>query len=76
VGPPASPEVEVPAPSGTTVPNDQELYQWLLCLQYVCFLLNHMYNSTLNGVPFTLLLGVTVDISVGGLDHVVGIWYL
>jgi hypothetical protein len=39
-------------------------YTWLLCLQYGCFLLNHMYNSTLNGVPLTLLLGVTVDISV------------
>jgi hypothetical protein len=34
-------------------------YTWLLCHQYVCFLLNHMYNSTLNGFPLTFLLGVT-----------------
>jgi hypothetical protein len=39
-------------------------FVWLLCLQYVCFLLNHAYNETARGVPLTLLLGVTVDISV------------
>ena len=38
-------------------------YTWLLCLQYVCYLLNHSYNDTLNGVPLQLLTGTTVDIS-------------
>jgi hypothetical protein len=37
---------------------------WLLALQYVCFLLNHMYNTTLQAVSLTCLKGVTVDISV------------
>ena len=37
---------------------------WLLCLEYVCFLLNHTYNSSIKNVPLTLLLGSTVDISV------------
>jgi hypothetical protein len=37
---------------------------WLLALQYVCFLLNHMYNTTLQAVPLTCLKGVTVDIRV------------
>ena len=36
---------------------------WLLCLQYVCFLLNHSYNMTIKNVPLTLLTGTTVDIS-------------
>jgi hypothetical protein len=36
---------------------------WLLALKYVCFLLNHMYNTTLQAVPLTRLKGVTVDIS-------------
>jgi hypothetical protein len=35
----------------------------LLARQYVCFLLNHMYNTTLNAVPLTCLQGTTVDIS-------------
>jgi hypothetical protein len=35
---------------------------WLLCLQYVCYLLNHMYNMSIDAVPFTKLLGSTVDI--------------
>jgi hypothetical protein len=39
-------------------------YAWLLCLSYVCFLLNHTYNMSLCGVPLTLLTGSTVDISV------------
>jgi hypothetical protein len=26
---------------------------WLFALQYVCFLLNHMYNTTLQAVPLT-----------------------
>jgi hypothetical protein len=36
---------------------------WLLCLQYVCYLLNQTYNSTINDVPLTRLTGTTVDIS-------------
>jgi hypothetical protein len=36
---------------------------WLLALQYVCFLLNHVYNETLKSVPLTSLQGVAVDIS-------------
>jgi hypothetical protein len=35
----------------------------VIALQYVCFLLNHMYNETLRSVPLTCLQGVTVDIS-------------
>lgn len=37
---------------------------WLLCLQYVCFLLNHTYNSTLKTVPLIALTGSTPDVSV------------
>ncbi len=37
---------------------------WLLCLAYVCFLLNHMWDDSIHGVPLTVLTGVTVDISV------------
>jgi hypothetical protein len=37
-------------------------HTWLLALQYVCFLLNHMYNTTLYTVPLTCLQGTTVDI--------------
>jgi hypothetical protein len=36
---------------------------WLLCLLYVCCLLNHTYNMTIDDVPLTKLLGSTVDIS-------------
>jgi hypothetical protein len=36
---------------------------WLLCLQYVCYLLNHTYNGNIRGVPLNHLTGVTVDIS-------------
>jgi hypothetical protein len=36
---------------------------WLLCLQYVCYLLSHTYNMTIDAVPLTKLLGSTVDIS-------------
>ena len=39
-------------------------YTWLLCLQYVCFLLNHTYNENINGVPLQRLNGDTPDISV------------
>jgi len=37
---------------------------WLLCTQYVCFLLNHTYNETLRTVPIKALTGSTPDISV------------
>jgi hypothetical protein len=36
---------------------------WLLCLQHVCYLLNHTYNNTINNVPLTRLTGTTIDIS-------------
>jgi hypothetical protein len=36
---------------------------WLLCLLYVCYLLNHTYNTTIKGVPLNKLTGSTVDIS-------------
>jgi hypothetical protein len=39
-------------------------HTWLLALQYVCYLLNHLYNTNLNAVPLTCLQGITVDISV------------
>ena len=38
-------------------------YTWLLCLAYVCYLLNHTYNLTTHGVSLNHLTGVTVDIS-------------
>ena len=37
---------------------------WLLCLIYVCFLLNHTYNANIGDVPLNRLSGSTVDISV------------
>ena len=27
-------------------------YTWLLCLEYVCFLLNHTYNDNIQGVHY------------------------
>jgi hypothetical protein len=36
---------------------------WLLCLQYVCYLLNHTYNMSIDAELLTKLLGSTVDIS-------------
>ena len=39
-------------------------HTWLLCLTYVCFLLNHTYKSSVNSVPLTRLTGSTVDTSV------------
>jgi Reverse transcriptase (RNA-dependent DNA polymerase) len=39
-------------------------YTWLLCLQYVCYLLNHTYNENIHGVPIQRLNGDTPDISV------------
>ena len=38
-------------------------YTWLLCLTYVCYLLNHTYNETVKDVPLNRLTGTTVDIS-------------
>jgi hypothetical protein len=38
-------------------------YVWLLCLQYNCYLLNHIYNMTIKAVPLTQLTGTTTDIS-------------
>jgi hypothetical protein len=36
---------------------------WLHCLVYVCYLLNHTYNVTIQDIPLQLLTGTTVDIS-------------
>jgi len=36
---------------------------WLLCLMYVCYILNHTWNDTIKNVPLTALLGHTVDVS-------------
>jgi hypothetical protein len=36
---------------------------WLHCLVYVCYLLNHTYNVTSQGIPLQFLTGTTVDIS-------------
>ena len=38
-------------------------FTWLLCLLYVCYLLNHTYNETIKAVPLNKLTGSTVDIS-------------
>jgi len=37
---------------------------WLESLKYVCFLLNHTYNESIDDVSMNKLLGSTVDISV------------
>jgi hypothetical protein len=39
-------------------------YTWLLCLEYVCFLLNHTYNDNIQGIHLQGLNGHTPDISV------------
>ena len=36
---------------------------WLLCLLYVCFLLNHTFCAAVNGIPMQHLTGQTSDIS-------------
>ena len=38
-------------------------HTWLLCLLYVCYLLNHTYNDTNRNVPLNKLTSTTVDIS-------------
>jgi hypothetical protein len=38
-------------------------HTWLLCLLYVCYLLNHTYNESIKDVPLNCLTGTTVDIS-------------
>ena len=38
---------------------------WLLCMSYVCYLLNHISSECLKGqIPLTRLYGVTPDISI------------
>ena len=38
---------------------------WLLCMRYVCYLLNHISCESLKGqIPLTKLYGVTPDISI------------
>ena len=36
---------------------------WLLCLMYVCYLLNYTYSSSIDAVPMQCLTGSTPDIS-------------
>ena len=36
-------------------------YTWIIELMYVCFLLNHTYNSGINGIPITKAKGFTAD---------------
>ena len=38
-------------------------YTWLLCMCYVCFLLNNVFNNTIETVPLQKLKGSTNDIS-------------
>ena len=38
-------------------------FTWLLCLLYVCYLLNHTFNEGIKAVPLNKLTGSTVDIS-------------
>ena len=38
---------------------------WLLCMMYVCFILNHIACGALNGsIPLLVLYGITPDISI------------
>ena len=38
---------------------------WLLCMSYVCYLLDHISGESLEGqIPLTNLYGVTPDISI------------
>ena len=36
---------------------------WLLCLMWVCFVMNHTYNKSIDGIPLQKLHGTTRDIS-------------
>jgi hypothetical protein len=38
-------------------------YTWLLCLLYICFILNHTYNASIKAVPLQRATGSTPDIS-------------
>ena len=38
-------------------------YTWLLCLMYVCFILNHTFEPSINAVPLQVATGSTPDIS-------------
>ena len=38
---------------------------WLLCMIYVCYILNHIAYGALNGsIPLLVLYGITPDISI------------
>ena len=38
---------------------------WLLCMIYVCYILNHIASGALNGsIPLLVLYGITPDISI------------
>ena len=36
---------------------------WLLCLIWVCFVMNHTYNKSIDGIPMERLTGISQDIS-------------
>ena len=38
-------------------------YTWLLAMMYICFMLNHTYNATIENIPLTAATGSTCDIS-------------
>ena len=38
-------------------------YCWLLCLYYICFILNNSYSNNLKGTPLQYCTGITNDIS-------------
>ena len=38
-------------------------YCWLLCLIYICFVLNNCYSDNIKGVPIHMATGTTNDIS-------------
>jgi len=38
-------------------------YTWLLCLIWVCYILNHTFCAAINGIPMSHLTGTTTDIS-------------
>ena len=38
-------------------------FMWLLCMMYVCFVLNHSWNETIRNVPLQALTGQVKDIS-------------
>ena len=44
-------------------------FTWLLCIMYVCFVLNYTFSKAINGIPIQHLTGSTPDISSLLLFH-------